>query len=372
MTRHLVLVLLIVLAGPAAAQEEFPLVPGPSLSPGADVLATVPLGDETLEAAYAAELAARHGAVAIAAWPLRSLGELCVVLEARDGDAEALGRRVAADPEVISAEPIREYAVTARSYADDLLPIQDAVHAMNVLAAHALGTGAGVRVAVIDTGVATSHPDLAGRDVAYADFVRASPEGEVAEEHGTAMAALIGADAGNGHGMVGIAPEAAILALRGCWEDGEGGRCNSFTLARALNVALLREADVINLSLAGPPDALLRRLVERAVSDGRIVVAAAGAEAFPASVPGVIAAGPGDGAVPAPDRDVISAAPGGRYDFFSGASVATAHVSGVVALMRGLGHAPDASAARDRLAAARGEDGLDACAAAAGEGARCP
>ena len=369
------------LGGPARAQASFPLVPAASLSSEGDVLVTVPLSDATLDPAFVAAFAERFGAGPLAVWPLRSTDVLCLVLEARGEGAEALSRRIRADPDVLTAEPIREYRVSARSYPDALVPIQDALPGMNVLAAHEVSTGAGVRVAVIDTGVDVGHPDLADRAVAYADFVRvapAAPAPAVGERHGTGMAALIAADARNGLGIVGVAPDAEILALRACWEEdgADRGVCNSFSLARALNVAILRDAHVLNLSLEGPPDPLLTDLIETALAQGRSVVAAAGSGgAFPASVPGVIAAGQAAGAVHAPDEDVISAVPGGAYDFFSGSSVAAAHVSGVVALIRS--HAGAGTPPRDIAALLVADpDGtpVDACRAmSAGDGEpTCP
>lgn len=372
MKRFLVFSLMATFVAWRAAAQDFPLVPAPSLTTEGDVLVTVALDEATLEAGYAERFADRHDAGMLAVWPLRSIDLVCIVLEAVGEDGAALRARLLGDAAVVTAEPIRRYAVSEGRYEDDLVAIQDALHGMNVLAAHGHSTGAGVRVAVIDTGVATDHPDLADQEITYADFVRTAPQGVVAERHGTAMAGLIAGDASNGHGIVGVAPDVTMLALRACWEDGDdGGRCNSFTLARALNVALLQEADVINLSLGGPADPLLARLVEAALADGRIVVGADEGAAFPAALPGVIGAGRGDGAIAAPDTDVISTAPGGAYDFFSGASVATANVSGVVALMRaneaGLAHED----ARRRLADARREGALDACAALVGETATC-
>ena len=360
MRAALLLCALLFAAGAARAQQSFPLIPGDALSEGGDMLVTVALEEARLEPAYAADFAARYGAAVLSVWPLRSTGVLCLVLEAR-GDGSDLRARLRGDSEVLTAEPIRTYRTAGRAYADDLLPIQDAMHGMNVLAAHERSTGAGVRVAVIDTGVATDHPDLVDRPVDYADLVRVDPAYEIAESHGTAVAALIAADGANGHGIVGVAPDAELLALRACWEAADGeGLCNNFTLARALNLAILREADVINLSLEGPADPLLADLVATALEQGRTVVGAEGA-GFPGAVPGVIAAGSGEGSVPAPAHEVISAAPGGGYDFYSGSSVAAAHVSGVVALIRADGAAPVAAALRERLDLAARGGGLDAC-----------
>lgn len=318
------------------AQMSFPLVSGPSISEGSDVLLTIELTDETADEAFAQALALEVGAEMLAIWPLRSIGLICYVFRAEDGDAITLAQRLAEDVRVVTAEPIRRYATLAQSYDDELFPIQDALHQLKIPQAHDRTRGAGAMVAVIDTGVAVDHPDLIGHDLTYRDFVRQDGSQD-AERHGTAVAAIIGADGRNGVGMVGVAPEASILPLRACWEDEitGAGRCNSFTLARALNVALIEGADVINLSLSGPPDPLIERLIEIALDEGRIVVAAAsGHDTFPATLPGVIAVSDisRPGHLTAPGTDVISATPEGGYDFFSGSSISTAFVSGIAAL----------------------------------------
>jgi subtilisin family serine protease len=168
-----------------------------------------------------------------------------------------------------------------------------------------------------------------------------------ADAHGTAMAGLIAAVPNNGIGIAGIAPDAKLLLYKACWRHapiGTQADCNSFTLARALAAAIDTHADIINLSLAGPSDPLLTRLVDRALAAGIILVGAVPPDgvldAFPSNVRGVIAVDvlEGDRAdshvLRAPGRDILSLAPAGSYDFYSGSSLATAEVSGMVALLR--------------------------------------
>jgi len=281
------------------------------------------------------------------------------------------------DPAVLTADPIAEYRGLTATYADELLPIQYALHDTRILDSHDITTGAGVTVAVIDSGVSISHSDLQAQGILYKDFIRpGAADTVVGERHGTAVAALIAADARNGMGMVGVAPDARLLALRACWaEDQPGGaRCNSYTLARALNFALLNGADVINLSLGGPPDPLIAQLVDLALARGITVVAAHGpgaAPMYPAAQDGVIAArmratAPGSGSssdilgFTAPGQDILSARPDGRFDFFSGDSVAAAHVSVLAALLRALPNPPDQPGLRYAVAAAQGAPGVDA------------
>ena len=134
---------------------------------------------------------------------------------------------------------------------------------------HRIATGKGVKVAQIDTGVDWRHPDLADGVTSHRNFVDDSPY--VAEVHGTAVAGIIAARGNNGIGMVGVAPDATLLALRACWAEAPAAQpavCNSFTLAKALQYALGERAQVINLSLTGPRDRLLERLLEVAAVVG--------------------------------------------------------------------------------------------------------
>src|SRR5205085_10813719 len=125
-----------------------------------------------------------------------------------------------------------------------------------------------------DSGVNASHPDLDGQIKLRRNFVDAYPDG--AEAHGTAVAGIIAAREGNGLGIAGIAPGAKLLALRACWETaGPPARCNSFTLGKAINFALMSDARVINMSLGGPRDRLLEALLDAALARGVTLVGAA-------------------------------------------------------------------------------------------------
>jgi subtilisin family serine protease len=137
-----------------------------------------------------------------------------------------------------------------------------------------------------------------------------------------------------------------LLALKACWEVRAGSaeaECNTFTLAKALASAISARSDIINLSLTGPEDSLLRALTSRAISQGIVVVgpaARAPNTAFPGDVPLVLkvssaeSAAADSAALRAPGNDVLTLAPGGRYDFVSGDSFATATITGVAALLK--------------------------------------
>jgi subtilisin family serine protease len=172
--------------------------------------------------------------------------------------------------------------------------------------------------------------------------------------------------------------------------------CNSFTLAQGLAAAIDAGAQVINLSLAGPSDPLLEELVSVADRTGVIVVGAvppsgsaqSDAPGFPAHAPGVIAVdisrpgSPPSADIQAPGDDIFTLTPAGGYGFASGSSLATAQVSGVVALL--LSRQPRLTSgqvrtllrdATERVPTPQGElASLNACAALAamlGEGP-CP
>lgn len=312
-------------------------------------------------ASYAVSASARSQARAIAsdyrlhevsAWPIVALRVHCILYHVADTDSrDDVLARLAADPRVQLAQPLQSFATSAAEavapYNDPYLDLQRGLWEMSVIAAHQWSQGSGATVAVIDTGIAADHPDLAGRIRQARNFVDHDPVQFSHDRHGTAVAGVIGAVSNNGQGIVGVAPRVQLLALKACWErasDRAGAVCNSFTLAQALGSAVAAHVDVINLSLVGPADPLLTAITLKAIEQGTVVVGAVPAngrmDGFPAGVPGVIAvdmseqASPAHGALRAPGREVLTLAPEGHYDFATGSSLATANVSGIVALMR--------------------------------------
>jgi len=300
-------------------------------------------------------LARQHALTLVDDWPMPVLGLDCYVMRYADSDnAERIIDLLSRDPQVEWAQPVARFsgmgdATTAASGADSLYPVQPAARYWHVAELHRYTTGRAIKVAVIDSGVDAVHPDLQGQLADNANFVDAGPA--PAESHGTAVAGIIAARAGNG-GIVGVAPQARLMGLRACWQLPDlATRCNSFTLAKAINFAILNGAKVINLSLSGPPDRLLDRLLDIALERGIGVVGAVDAQAagpaFPASHRGVLAvasqpansattsaaAAATMGALLAPGNDIPAPAPGGRWSFVSGSSYAAAHVSGMLALL---------------------------------------
>lgn len=325
----------------------------------------------------------------IFAWTMVSLGEQCIVFEIpRDRSQEEILRRLRADPRVGTAQPIATFDALAGGppYNDPYSRLQSSIQALTLDKAHRLATGKGVRVAVIDTGVDVDHPDLQGRVTRVGNFVERGEQGFTSDVHGTAVAGVIAAATNNQVGIVGVAPQAEIYALKACWPKGPGTReavCDSYTLARATDFAIAQGAQVLNFSLAGPHDPLLARLIGAALQRGIVVVAADagdGRRSFPASMQGVIGVrglGQAEGAalpragpegLGAPSTDILTTVPHGSYDFFTGSSLAAAQVSGIAALL--LEHEPHLAPARladllRRTSRRNSPAQVDACAALA-------
>ena len=343
-----------------------------------------------------------HGLREIAAWPITALHVHCVVLEIAPGaERDQVLAALARDPRVELAQPLQDFDTLAApevaralpaspasvaAYNDPYVDLQRGFAELDAVDAHQRARGQGVRIALIDTGVDTTHPDLQGRIAATRDFVDGSAARFDADRHGTEVAGVIAAVANNRQGIVGIAPQATLSVYKACWQrpaaDGGGARCNSFTLAQALGASIDDGARIINLSLGGPDDPLLTRLVGNALGRGRIVIGAMPPDGrphgFPTGIAGVIAVdstsdstsgrakdGPPDAVLRAPGRDILTLEPGGRYDYSSGSSLAAAHASAVAALLLEAAPSQDAAAVRTALERGRSGASINACEALA-------
>jgi subtilase family protein len=226
--------------------------------------------------------------------------------------------------------------VNGDQYAPEKLGLTDA---------HRLATGNRVLVAVIDSGVDASHPDLADAVVANLDAATDTAP----HAHGTGMAGAIAAH----RSMLGTAPRVGLLTVRAFSVRPNSADGTTFNIIKGLDWAVERGARVINMSFAGPSDPRLRDALARVAKRGVVLVAAAGNAGaqspplFPAADPNVIAvtatdvddklfSGANRGnhiAVAAPGVDILAPSTGGTYQFTTGTSVASAQVSGVVALL---------------------------------------
>lgn len=283
-------------------------------------------------------------------WPIVALKVHCLVF-ATDGQqpVEALLMRLREHPDVESAQTLNQFEVSAADLpveSDPYRKLQYSYDQLGLRQAHFWSVGAGADVTIIDTGADFNHPELKSQIRERHNFAASGDADFAKDRHGTAIAGIIAAASDNGIGMVGVAPAAALTVLRACWYI--AGRpqavCDSFTLAKALAYALETETDVINLSLGGPHDPLLGRLVDVALRRNIVVVTAApGAPpgGFPADITGVIVVGSNTTQttatagtdVAAPGDEILVPVPGGGFDYASGSSLAAAHVSGIAALL---------------------------------------
>ncbi len=236
-------------------------------------------------------------------------------------------------------------AVT-RDVARDAGAAQYIVSKLHLMEAHQISNGEDVVVAVIDSKIDTSHPDLVGAVTAEFDALGglAPPH-----SHGTGMAGAIAAHAK----LVGVAPKVKLLAVRVFSGDGERAQGSTFNILKGLDWAAGQNARIVNMSFAGPSDAMIRNMIAKSHARGMVLIAAVG-NAGPHSPPlypaayadviGVTATDAGDELLPqanrgrqvavaAPGVDVLVPAPDGNYQLTTGTSVAAANASGVAALL---------------------------------------
>jgi subtilisin family serine protease len=317
------------------------------------LLAVVPFDSSAGVNATAKKLAAEHGLGVIEVHPLPSINAALIVFSVPTG-LDVLAKAAELVPAVLMAQPDFLYRTsTSAEQGDSLAELQygrSLIHADHL---NASMTGKGVKIAIIDTGVDAGHPALNGK---IAEQVDLTGMGFSPDVHGTLLAGIIAGAQKNGAGVSGIAPGAEILAAKACQPltvNGIQAQCWSLTLAKALDYAIQKKARVVNMSLGGPGDPLLTRLVDEAIKRGIIVVAAAGNDgphgnpSFPAALPNIVAVTAVDAheqlypdatqgsfiQVAAPGVEIVSTSPGGKLMVSSGTSMAAAFVTGTAALL---------------------------------------
>lgn len=321
---------------------------------------------------------------------LESIGKVLLRLEMPEEsrDLRAALAQLRSQAGIDSAQPEYRYRTSAQ-YNDPYAWLNYGAQLTGADRLQAETTGAGVKIALIDSGVDAEHPELAAR---LAERIDVTGFGLSADRHGTAIAGLIAGEANNALGAFGMAPGATLISIKACEAESKHAveaRCWSSTLAKALDAALERDARVINLSLGGPRDRLVGELIDAALALARLVIAAAGnggpdaAPAFPAVHPGVIAVTAVDARerlysqatrgdfidVAAPGVEVPVPVPGSTYPGqLSGTSMAAAHVSGIAALLFSRNPALEPQAAREALESSAKDLGTPAADAQFGRG----
>jgi subtilisin family serine protease len=262
-------------------------------------------------------------------------------------------RALEAQSIVIAAQPNYVYRVqeqqtaSAAPAAGEGDPGQYALAKLRLPQAHALAKGDKVLVAVIDSAVDVSHPELEGMVAESYDAL--GSEEKPNAQHGTAIAGAIVAHAK----LMGAAPKASILAIRAFGARNNSVEATSYSINKGVDWALSRGARVINMSFTGPRDPAIERKLTQARVEGVVLIAAAGNAGpkseplYPAAYPNVIAvtatdsddelyAGANRGkhiAFAAPGVDILLPAPDAAYQVKTGTSFAAAEVSGIAALL---------------------------------------
>jgi filamentous hemagglutinin family protein len=245
------------------------------------------------------------------------------------------------------AAPIYQFllvqAAAAISKGDSAQYMLDKLHLDK---AQVIATGKGVTIALIDSEIDQRHTELQG---AISEELDTLDVKEPPDSHGTAMAgAIVSHDR-----LLGVAPGATILAVRAFGKSNNTSEGTTLSILKGIDWAVSHGARVINMSFAGPRDPSLERALKAAHEKGVVLIAAAGNAGpkspplYPGADPNVIAVtatdvrdqvfrGANQGpqlSVAAPGVEILAAAPEETYQMSTGTSIATAHVSGVVALM---------------------------------------
>ncbi|MGO8913525.1 MAG: S8 family serine peptidase [Bradyrhizobium sp.] len=304
--------------------------------------------DGALSDAQADTLARRHGLRRVESQNFPFIGATIGLFRITDRrTVETASRELGADPGVRSVQPNFRYLLqdqnTELTEGD---PAQYANAILRLPQAHTLAHGANVTVAVIDSGVDVKHPEFASAMIVSFDAL-GSKEGP--HVHGTGVAGAIVSHAR----LMGSAPAARILAIRAFGAAPKGAESTSYVILKGLGYAAAHGAQIVNMSFAGPKDALIERGIAALAAKGIVMVAAAGNAGpkspplYPAADTNVIAVSATDAqdklfaasnrggyiAISAPGVEIFLPAPDEKYQMTSGTSFSAAYISGLAALM---------------------------------------
>ncbi|WP_332308727.1 S8 family peptidase [Halobacillus mangrovi] len=270
------------------------------------------------------------------------------------GNVDAVVKALSHNPNVEYAEPNYIFDATFTPN-DPLYSDQYGPQNTNTPAAWDVTQGSSSQeIAVIDTGVYYDHPDLIDKTILGYDFAQNDNDPKDLNGHGTHVSGTVAAETNNATGVAGMAPETKILAVRALGANGSGSLND---IADAIRYSADAGAEVINMSLGCDCDSqTLEDAVNYAWNSGSVVVAAAGNDGVsttfePASYENVIAVGAVDSNndvayfsnygswvdVTAPGVDIVSTVLRGKYDSYSGTSMASPHVAGLAGLLASQG-----------------------------------
>ena len=245
-----------------------------------------------------------------------------------------------------------------------------------IVQAHQFTKGAGVKIGMIDTPIDILHRSL---DTSKVKRIELVPSGDPRNQrHGTAVAGVLISP----NPRIGIAPDASLVAVSAFSTDPKNPSDRTSTaglIAKAIDLCIQEKVDILNLSFAGKNDPLVNSMIQKAINHNIIVVASAGnggpqAEpAYPAAYDNVLAITAVDeqeslfgranrGAyidLSAPGVNIFTTSPAGTFDLASGTSMATAHVSGLIALLLSMNKQGVTASLLEQTAVDLGQQGRD-------------
>ena len=282
-------------------------------------------------------------------------------------DLVSAGRRLLQTGQVYYVEPNYLVETCAKPATDSFIPPNDpgynrqwGLEMINALAGWEKTMGSEeIIIAIVDTGIDNTHPDLEDKVIKGWDFTPSGPGEFIGDDegHGTHVAGIAAARANNGIGIAGVAPGCQLISAKVLGASGSGTWAD---IAEGVfwavdEISGYDATGVINMSLGGRYySRVLQEAIEYALENDIPVVAAAGNlhkyydDYYPAAYPGVISVGAvrddkrkagfsakgGHVFLAAPGQGIYSTTRGGGYDSWNGTSMATPFVSGAVALLK--------------------------------------